>query len=420
MNTPRASKRAGRVFRRLAVIGIAAVLGLGVLVLLEPDPIQAELGTVDQGPVALHVREEGQTRIRDRYTVHAPRDGILVRPGVRVGDAVRGGATVLAVLEPREPAFVDIRRRGVLEAQVAAAHARIDAARAALGEAEARCNQAWRELHRAEQMSLAHITPDEEVERLHAAAAIAERARDARQAELEASRHLAQAVELELGDGYGIENGPEPPVHSGRNLAVLAPVDGRVLRVFEESGRPVLAGQPLFEIGNPSEIEVRASFLSHDALRLGPDLFARVGTTPGFGHDVVLPLEARIHAIEPRARTVVSALGVEEQRVDVVLEPIGTWPLLGDGFHVEVSIEVEHSPPDAIRTPAPSLFRHGEGWAVHRIDGDGRSWITAVEVGLISADHAEVLGGLSPGDRVVLYPSRWIEDGSRVVTPSGR
>lgn len=412
--------RRRRLIRALTVLGAVSAVGIGLVAILAPDPIRAEIGAVDRGPVSVTVREEGRTQVRDRYTVHAPRAGVLFRPGLRVGDPVRGGVTVVAVLGPTDPAFVDLRRRAVLEAQLDAARARIDAARAALGEAEARCLQAWRELHRAEEMASSRITSDEEVERRHAAATIAERARDAMQADLDAARHLARATELEIRGDRLTENGPTNESKPGEDLALLSPVDGRVLRVFEESGRPVIAGQPLVEIGDPGRIEVRAAFLSHDALRLAPGMRARIGTSPGFGADVALPLTGEVATIEPRAETVVSALGVEEQRVDVVLDPRGEWPSLGDGFHVEVSIEVARSAEDAVRVPAPSLFRHEDGWAVHRVDEAGRSRVTRVEVGLLDPDHAEVLSGLAPGERVVLYPSRWIEDGRRVVAPTGR
>jgi HlyD family secretion protein len=416
----KSSPRRRRLIRILALLGSVSGVAFGIAAILEPDPIRAEVGIVDRGAVSVTVREEGRTQVRDRYTIHAPRAGVLVRPGLRVGDPVRSGITVIAVLGPTDPAFVDLRRRAVLEAQLDAATARIDAARAALGEAEARCQQAWRELHRAEQMAASRIASDEEVERRHAAATVAERARDAMQADLDAARHLARAAELEIRGDRPMENGPPSVEQPGEDLALLAPVDGCVLRVFEESGRPVTAGQPLVEVGDPGQIEVRVAFLSHDALLLKPGMPARIGTSPGFGPGVALPLEGEVSTIEPRAETVVSALGVEEQRVDVLLEPRGDWPVLGDGFHVEVSIEVDRSPRDAVRAPAPSLFRHEEGWAVHRVDEAGRSWITRVDVGLIDPSHAEVIGGLTPGDRVVLYPSRWIEDGRRVVAPTGR
>ncbi|MEY2981966.1 MAG: hypothetical protein RL562_2193 [Planctomycetota bacterium] len=420
MNASTHPHPAPRALRALFLAVAVAAVGLGVAALLRPDPIRAEIGSVDRGPVSVWVRDAGRTRIRDRFTVHAPRDGILVRPDWKVGDAVRAGVSVLAVLGPEEPAFVDLRRRAVLEAQRDAALARIDAARAGLGEAEARCLQAWRDLHRAEETARANITPDEEVERLHAAATIAERARDAMRAEVEAARHLARAAELELGDGQPIENGPGTVPDPGRELAVRAPIDGSVLRVFEPSGRPILRGQPLFELGDPEALEVRVPFASHDALRLRVGMHARIGTDLGFERDVPLPLEGEIQTIEPRADTVVSALGVEEQRVDVILRPLGEWPRLGDGYHVEVAVEVERSPADGIRTPSASLFRHAGGWAVHRIAPDGRSSVTTVEVGLVAPDYAEIRTGLSPGDRVVLYPSRWIEDGVRVLDPNGR
>ena len=420
MNTPVPKRRRRPYLRAMALLGVVALATLGIVELLEPEPILSEIGAVDRGPVSVTVREEGRTRVRDRYTVHAPRDGVLLRPRLRVGDIVHGGATVVAVLMPADPVFVDRRRRAVLEAELAAAVARIDAARAALGEAEARCTLAWRELHRAEQMAAANIAADEEVERLHAAATIAERARDAKEAELDAAQHLGRAAELELEEGRALENGPDPAPEPGRDLALVAPVDGRVLRVFEESGRPVTAGQALLAVGDPLEIEIRAAFLSHDALRFRAGMPARIGTAPGFGADVDLPLDAQVLMVEPRADTVISALGIEEQRVDVLLAPVGDWPRLGDGYHLEIAVELDRSGDRAVRAPASSLFRHRGDWAVHRLDSDGRSRITSVELGLLDAQHAEILAGLEPGDRVVLYPSRLIEDGRRVVEPSGR
>lgn len=203
----------------------------------------------------------------------------------------------------------------------------------------------------------------------------------------------------------------QPQAYAPQSAVVRAPVTGRVLRVLEESERVVAAGAPLMELSNTSKVEIVADVLSTDAVKIRPG--ARVDVV-GWGGDE--PLRARVRLVEPSAFTKVSALGVEEQRVNVVADFVDSAASLGDGYRVEARFVIWEG--DVLKVPAGALFRRGENWSVFRIEG-GRAACREVETGERNESEVEIKGGLSEGDEVVVHPSNDIEDGARV-EPQGK
>ena len=397
----------GKWTKRL--VGIAVVIALiGVVVYaLLPAPTPVDLADVDRGQLVVTVDEEGVARIRDVFRVSAPNAGSLERPPVHVGDRVYGGATQVAAIRPVEPAFLDVRSRREIEAAV-------DAARATVGVAEA-------QLRGAESNERVAQAAYDRAQRLAALDTISEQAFEMAAADLDAATALvAQAKatlalrqsELASAEARLIEPG-QPVASAGRNSccrAVLAPVDGVVLKVLAESETIVMPGTPLVEIGDPSDMEIVVHLLSTDAVAIAPGTLA---TVTDWGGDAVLP--ARVRQIDPAAYTKVSALGIAEQRVDATLDliaPYETWQRLGHEFRVMVHIETWRSDA-ALLVPIGALFRQGADWHVFRVV-DGRARLTRIAIGQRNNIAAEVLDGLAPGDSVVLHPSDRISDGASV------
>ena len=363
--------------------GLALVLGLAWLAW--PRPLKVEIDVVDRGPVARTLVDEGRTRIHDVFGIVAPVGGDLRRITLHPGDTVARGQ-VLATLGPADPSLLDART-------AAAAQAAVSAARAGLAAAEADADLARRDQARIASLAGQGYASRSALEAADAALRAARAQIAARQAELRGAQALA--------GGTASAARAETPVRS--------PANGRVLRILQESGGVVAAGTPLLEIGNPADLEVVADFLSQDAtqVKVGAD-----ATLEGWGGETSIP--ARVARIEPYARTRVSALGVEEQRVSLILrltDPASA-PVLGHGFRVDARITLSRVN-DALRVPADALVRKGEGWAVFRVT-DGRARLVPVRTGIGDDRHRVVLEGLSAGDRVVLYPAATLVDGARI------
>jgi HlyD family secretion protein len=376
-------------FRLSLASGLWLAAGLAVAVgiawLAWPRPLKVETDVVDRGPVARTLVDEGRTRIHDVFVVAAPVGGDLRRISLHAGDPVDRGQ-VVATLGPADPSLLDART-------VAAAQAAVSAARAGLASAEADAD-----LARRDQARIASL----------AAQGYASRAAlDAADAGLRAARARIAARQAELRGALVLAG--SPAAGALRETPVRSPASGQVLRILQESRGVVAAGTPLLEVGNPAEMEVVADFLSQDATQVRPGAAASL---EGWGGED--PIPARVTRVEPYARTRISALGVEEQRVSVILrltDP-ATAPPLGHGFRVDARITLSEVA-DALRVPADALVRQGDSWAVYRVDG-GRARLTPVRTGIGDDRHRVVLEGLSNGDRVVLYPASTLKDGARV------
>lgn len=379
--------------RRYVVWTIAtlAIAALFVYALL-PSPVEADLVAVARGALEVSLDEEGETRVRDRFVVSAPVSGRVMRIELQPGDPVRADETVLATFAPGDPALLDARSRAAADARVLAADAALATGEAERDRAAARAGFAADESLRVERLHAQGIVSDDVRDR--AATEARERHDELRGAEsaVERSRHELTAARTAL-----IE-----PARSGTggSMPIFSPIDGVVLRRMIESESIVPAGEPLLEVGDPAKLEVVADFLSIDAVRMQSGQHVRIEEWGGEGE-----LDGVVRLVEPSGFTKISALGVEEQRVNVVIDfdrPREALEALGDRYRVEVAVIV-WSQDDVLKVPTSSLFRHGAAWATYVVEG-GRARLREVELGRRNGREAQVLSGLEAGERVVVHP----------------
>lgn len=395
------------VFRK-SVMVLLALAGSGAIVWsFQPRPLEVDRALVDRGPLRSTVDEDGRTRIRERYVVSAPLGGRLLRGELKAGDPVVARTTVVVALEPTDPSLLDARARAHAEARVRAAERAVEYARTGVGRAREAATFAHDEFERRRILVRGGAATGKDLE----AATLADR--DATLA-LEAAELAVRVADhdLETAKAALVEVGSAPDASPRpRRFEVSSPVGGRVLRVLEESATVVLPGTPILEVGDPTDLEVVVDVLTRDAVRIVPG--ARV-SLEGWGGPK--PLEGRVRRVEPAAFTKVSALGVEEQRVNVLvdlLDPPEARQGLGDGWRVDARIVVWEAE-DVVRAPVGAVFRDGDAWRTFAIVG-GRAVRRAVRVGHDDGLRVEILEGLAPGDEVILHPSDRIRDGTAVV-----
>lgn len=388
-----------RLMKSRRVLAVAVVVGGLLAVAVWPTAVPVELAVVSAGPLAVTVDEEGQTRIRRRFVVSAPVTGRVLRIELEPGDRVRRGE-VVARVRPEMAPLLDARTQ-------AEARAAVENARAALGRAESEDARvraarvhAERELERARSLSDIGTISTQDL--------------DARQTEArlagEAVRAAAYAVEAASAELQRARARLAPGSAARGVVDVRAPIDGTILRRVRESESVVPAGEPLLEIGDPRALEIVADLLSTDAVHVKPGARALVEQ---WGHDTAL--EATVRLVEPSGFTKVSALGVEEQRVNVVLDfasPETASTLLGDAYRVELRI-VTWEGASVVKVPVSALVREGERWAVFEVR-DGRARLVLVELGHRSAREVEVTAGVAGGAQVIVHPGDRIADGVRV------
>lgn len=370
--------------RRAVLIwaGAAAALLLFLTWAFWPRALAVDLASIDRGAVMSELVDEGRTRIHDVFRVNAPVSGRLSRVEAEAGDNVRRG-DVLAVIAPAP-----------FDTRVAAeAAALVTAARAALSGADARL-----QLAQTDQSRVALLA-----RRGFASPA----ALDAANASLRAARADAAAARAELARAEA--NAGVRGTRADRPTQVISPAAGRVLRVLEESETIVAAGAPLIEVGDPADLEIIAEFLSQDAVSIEPGMAASIENWGGEGG-----LPARVTRVEPYAHTKISALGVEEQRVNVILrlDDPANAPPLGHAFRVDVRVVVSATP-NAVRIPVDALVRDGADWSAWRIDR-GRAHRVRLELAPGGGGYRAVAAGLSEGDRVIVFPSEQLSEGRRV------
>lgn len=388
----------------LSAAGLAIVAGL-MSTAFGTDPIAVDMAQVARGDLRITVNADGKTRIRELFDVSAPIAGTLRRLPVSVGDAVIQSETVVAQVEPAAPPLLDVRSRAQAEAALSEAAASVEFAQAEVARTNVAEDYAQTQMDRAEALvdrgtvSLTHL--EDANQRLMLANAMQASAH-ARLAMSQAALERAQAV---LAD----------PVLNGSDdsccLSVLAPTTGVVVSVDGESERAVQAGAPLLSVGDPADLEIVVDLLSSEATRL------KVGATADIERWGGAPLQARLRLIEPAARTVVSALGIEEQRVDAILDltsPAQEWAGLGEAFAVFVRIE-EWRSDDVLLVPLSAVFQRDEQWFTY-VHQEGVAQEVAVEIGRRDGRHAEVLSGLSVGSQVVLHPPDDVADGAVIVS----
>lgn len=389
-----------RIGITLLALAVAGGLTYGFL----PRAVPVDISAASTGPLAVTVEEEGKTRVMERYVVSAPMAGYARRIDLHVADAVKAGQ-ILAVIEPARSDALDPRSRAQAGAQVKAAEAAVAAARENARAAAAGAELARQELERTESLRKSNFIAEQaldrarsEVTRTQAARLAADHAASVARFELDMARAaLAQTTRLQAGN-------------AAETLPVQSPVDARVLKVVRESEGTVQAGQALIEIGNPDTLEAEVEVLSTQAVKITPGskvLFDR------WGGDTTL--QGAVRVVEPSGFTKVSALGVEEQRVRVIVDftsPREEWRRLGDGYRVEARFVVWEGN-DVLQIPASALFRHDSGWAVFVVEG-GRARLKPVRIGQRAGLIAQVTSGLAAGEKLISHPDDKIADGVRV------
>ncbi len=381
MSNPNFKARSRRVRTIWMVVILLAVTA--VIWGMWPRAMDQDLVTIDTGDVRVELVDEGRTRMHDVYIVSAPVSGRVLRVEVEPGDTVTKGA-VIARMTQAAAGFLDTRSD-------LSARAAVDAAAASLRAAETALALATREHERtrslAEQRLVAASALDNSQARLESARA----SRDAAQADVKRAQSALQPAERTAGG----------------SIVIRAPVAG-VLRVPQKSENVVPVGSPLIEIGDRGHVEVVAEFLSQDAVRMQPGQKATIENWGG------PPLAAMVERVEPVARLKVSALGVEEQRTNVVLQfsdPAAARSL-GHDFRVDVRVAVEDAG-NVLRAPLGALFRHENGWAVYKVV-DGRAKLAPVTIGVADGNYRQITGGLTAGDQVLLFPGSTVKDGQLV------
>src|SRR3954468_17425528 len=426
------------------VLAVAAIIVAGLVYAFLPQPVEVDLVKVERGTVRVTVDQEGKTRIHDKYVVSAPLSGRILRITLRAGDKVEAGKTLLTMIEPKDPELLDAR-------SIAQAEARVKAAEATLRQVEpklesARAGQAFAEselarIHKAFQGKAVTQSEVENADMLNRQRS--EELRSARVAEEIAKFELEQARAAlmrsrprpeDLKDAERANATGNPPKHDANaelsgngdveqdetaaaetagvisdawNFPIFSPIDGRVLRVMQESSAVVTPGAPLIEIGDPADLEVEIDVLSRGAVKVHPGDAVLLEHWGGEA-----PLKGRVRVVEPSGFTKISTLGVEEQRVWVIVDFVDPWEkrrTLGDAFRVEARIIIDEAR-DVLKIPTSALFRVGPDPAVFRVK-NRVAHQQIVKVGRQNGLEAEVLEGLSEGDVIVLHPSDQIQDG---------
>ena len=384
----------------LAVLGFVAFL---LVVALWPASVPVDLASVARGELVVTVEDEGETRVRDRFVVSAPVAGEVLRIELEPGDPVRRGETVLATFLPAPASPLDPRSRAEAEAAVRAARATLGATAAERERAAAALDLARSELERHRELAEQRIVSRQALEAKQTEARAAEEAVRAADFGVATAEHQMRMAEARLVQARG-------GTTSGRPLVIRSPIDGVVFKRYRESEAVVSPGEPLLELGDPRQLEIVSDLLSSDAVKVKPGAEVMIEQWGGEG-----TLRGRVRLVEPSGFMKISALGVEEQRVNVVVDfedPAEAWSALGDGYRVEIQVVVWRGE-DVLKAPTSSLFRKGETWAVFAVE-DGRARLTTVEIGRRNGLEAHVLSGLDEGREVVVHPSDTLEDGSRI------
>jgi len=389
---------------------LLSVLVVGGLVAMAtwPKTAQVDVTTVARGPLVVTVDEEGETRVRNRFVVSAPQAGRVLRIELEPGDMIKRGS-VVARLRPEAAPLLDVRARAEARASIDSARSVVGRMRADEQRARAVLAQAQRELTRARELIEGGLATRQLLDSREADVRTAEEA-------VQAAVFAARAAESDLQRAEARLAPTQMPASdsSDRAVTVTSPVDGVVLKRVRESETYVPAGDPLLEIGNPHDLEIVSDLLSTDAVRVKPG--ARV-IVDQWGGDH--PLDAKVRRIEPAGFTKISALGVEEQRVNVIIDfvdPVQAFSALGDAYRVEVRIVVWESP-DALKVPTSALFRRADDWAAYVVS-EGRARERRLKLDHRTGQEAEVVEGLTGGEAVVLHPADTLTDGARVATTS--
>ena len=375
------------------LIGISVVIAAVILFfVMRPSPLPVDSDVVKRGPLQVTLDGEGVTRVNDRFVLAAPVTGKLLRIVLEEGDVVRKGSVVASVL----PAELDTRAYSEASSRVGSARAALDEAVARQRRVQLSLDQTDRRLARYQNLYREGAVPKESYELAETEAQIAKKEADQARSGVEAARFNLAALHAAVDRQVG-----------GKAVTVHSPVNGRVLKIHEKSERLIPAGSPLVDIGDPSAIELVIDVLSSDAIAVKQG--NRVLVT-NWGGDK--QLQGVVKTIVPAAFNKVSVLGIEEKRVNIVAVLDTNEPLLGDNFRAQASIVLREAN-NVLQVPVSSLFRGKNGWHLFVIE-DGKAVEKAVMIGMRGTWQAEVLAGVSEGQRVVVHPSNELKEGMAV------
>ena len=384
----------------LATLVLAALLGWAFW----PATRLVETAVVTEGRFERAIQEDGRTRLRDRYLVAAPLGGRLGRIALQQGDAVAKGQ-LLAQLWPNAPALLDERSRAEQQARVGAVVSNLARAQAGVGRASAALAQARANLIRSEALAQQGFVSPNQNESGRLEVRLREQELESARQEEAAIRHELEQVQVALRQVSGAGSAAQQ-----RPFEVRSPAAGRVLKITYSSEAVVSAGAILLELGDPSRLEVVVDLLTEDAAQVRPGTPVQLANWGG-----PMVLEGRVRLVEPAAFTKVSALGVEEQRVNAIVDistPAAEWTALGDGFKVDVRVLVQVVP-QAIKGPVSALFPVGGRSGLFMLE-QGRARLREVEVAARNGVEAWVRNGLAPGTTVIVYPDAKLKDGDAV------
>jgi len=394
--------------RRVVIwVVLLGAMAAGLVFAFWPQAVPVDFVTLARGPMLVSVDEEGETRVKNVYELSAPLTGRALRIYAEIGDPVIATKTVVARIEPIDPSFLDLRSEAQAQAELAAAKAARVLAAAELERAEAELEYATAEFQRANRLVRGETISERTFDR-------AKLDFKSAQAAVSTARASLRMRDSEVEQARAQLMSPVAAAEQRGNcecVSITAPVSGRILRILHKSEGVVQAGDILVEIGDPEDLEIVADLLSSDAVRVSPGQRVIIEDWGGEG-----TLAGRVLRVEPTGFTKVSALGIEEQRVNIVIDFTGeaaAWRQLGHGFRVEVRI-VLWEDDKVLKVPLSALFRVGEQWTVF-VEEDGRARRRAVTLGHFSAREAEVLDGLAEGESVVMHPSDQVTDGVRIV-----
>jgi len=387
-----------RTIKRIVTALVAAGAIVLALLAFRPKPLEVEAGRVAKGPLQVTIDADGQTRAHDRFTLAAPIAGLLSRIELHEGDQV-GPETVLATISPLP---LDVREVAEIRARIQSAEAREREAEQSCDRLESEHAQALRELNRARLLAQDRLIPKMELEQAESKEASAAM-------ELDAARFRIKAAAAEVAkERAGLVSIEAQQSQVNKLVAIRPPLRCRILRILEKSERVVPFGTPIVVLSNPQQIEIVVDLLSTDAVKVKPGAKVIIENWGG-----PVPLRARVRNVEPYGFTKVSALGIEEQRANVIADFLDSSDGLGDGYRVEARIVIWESP-SVLKLPASALFRAGQIWNVFVIE-NGRVRAVPVEVGPRNPSEAEITKGVTEGTQVILHPANDLKEGARVV-----
>lgn len=397
------SKKGGPI-RKLLPWLIVLLLVSAVIYGLKPKPLIVDTAEVTRGPLTVSVVEEGKTRVRHRHVISPPIAGYLRRVELRAGAPIVRGKTVLAVIQASTSNFLDPRTKAEAEARIRTSEAIRETRQADLDRAAAALQLAEKQLERQEKLRQSGAAADQDFDIAAAEAQVRSRERNAAEFALRAAASDVEVARAALLQAQA------PSADQATPIEVLAPVDGFVLNVYEESERPVTPGLPIMEVGNLQDLEAEIELLSSDAVGIAPGAEVSIEQWGGG-----TPLRGKVSVVEPGGFTKVSSLGVEEQRVKVrvdFLDPVPAGHTFGDRYRVEARI-VTWKGDDVLQIPTGALYRKGNQWMTF-IEDRGVARETKVTVGKNNGVSAQILDGLEAGATVILHPPDKVQDGAAV------